>query len=457
MKMNSVKRKKPAAGHKSGFNLPGIESFKLENGLPVYFVCKDTLPVMNMSLVLDAGSKYDPQNKKGLSNLLAMMVDEGAGEYNALQLSDQFEIIGANFSVSCDQDSMYLSLQALADEFERGTELFSLVVCDPHLDEKDFEREKRKITTRILQKRDDIEEIANDVFEFKLLGENNPYSSPTIGYQKDIDSITVEELREHFRSIIDPSNGFLVVVGSYDEERLKKALNKYFSRWKIKDLNKRVINTETTFSPGLYIVNKQDSVQSEIRTGLISFGRNEYDYFSRSILNLILGGQFTSRLNLNLREKRGFTYGIHSRFVYLKSAGYFYTSTSVSSENTGPALREIFKEIKNIKEGVTSKELEFAKSSLIRKFPSGFETNRQIASNIIGQIIHSLPEDYFKKYIEKIKQVTREQVIKAAADNLIPDKLTTVVAGNKEKIIGQLKEIYPGEITELDAGGRILS
>ncbi len=457
MKMNSVKRKKPAAGHKSGFNLPGIESFKLENGLPVYFVCKDTLPVMNMSLVLDAGSKYDPQNKKGLSNLLAMMVDEGAGEYNALQLSDQFEIIGANFSVSCDQDSMYLSLQALADEFERGTELFSLVVCDPHLNEKDFEREKRKITTRILQKRDDIEEIANDVFEFKLLGENNPYSSPTIGYQKDIDSITVEELREHFRSIIDPSNGFLVVVGSYDEERLKKALNKYFSRWKIKDLNKRVINTETTFSPGLYIVNKQDSVQSEIRTGLISFGRNEYDYFSRSILNLILGGQFTSRLNLNLREKRGFTYGIHSRFVYLKSAGYFYTSTSVSSENTGPALREIFKEIKNIKEGVTSKELEFAKSSLIRKFPSGFETNRQIASNIIGQIIHSLPEDYFKKYIEKIKQVTREQVIKAAADNLIPDKLTTVVAGNKEKIIGQLKEIYPGEITELDAGGRILS
>ena len=453
----SVNRKKPAAGRKSGFNLPGINIFKLENGLQVYFVHKDTLPVMNMNLVFDAGSKYDPQGKKGLSNLLAMVVDEGAGEYNALQLSDQFEMIGANFSVSCDQDSMYLSLQVLADEFERGTELFASVLSDPHLDEQDFEREKRKITTRILQNRDDIEEIANGVFEFKLFGETNPYASPSMGYQEDIDSITIAEIRDYFRNIIDPSNAFLVVVGSYSEGNLKKSLDKYFSRWKSNGSNKPVINTEASVSPGLYIVDKKDSVQSEIRTGLISFGRNEYDFFSRSILNLILGGQFTSRLNLNLREKRGFTYGIYSRFIYLRSTAYFFTTTSVSSENTGPALAEIFKEIKNIRKGVTGKELEFAKSSLTRKFPSGFETNRQIASNIIGQIIHSLPEDYFKKYTENVKQVTHEQVIKAAADNLFPDKLTTVIAGNKEKIFGQLKEVYPGEITELNTAGKIIS
>lgn len=457
MNSETIRRKKPVPRRKSEFNLPGINSFELENGLPVYFVRKDTLPVMNMSLVLDAGSKYDPQGKKGLSNLLSMVVDEGAGEYDALQLSDQFEVIGANFSVSCDQDSIYLSLQALAEEFERGAELFSAVVTSPHLDKEDFDREKRKITTRILQNRDDIEEIANQVFEFKLFGVDNPYASPTIGYQKDIDSITAVELRDYFESKFDPSNAFLAVVGSYDEVRLREILNKYFSNWKSEGLNKSEIDSAAIVSPGLYIVNKQDSVQSEIRTGLICYKRNEYDFFSRSILNIILGGQFTSRLNLNLREKRGFTYGIYSRFIYLKSGAYFFTSTSVSSENTGAALGEILKEIKNIRNGVTAKELEFAKSSLIRKFPSGFETNGQIASGIIGQIIHSLPQDYFRKYPENIKQVTRDQVKQAAADNLFADKLTTVIAGNKEKIINQLKEIYPGNITELDARGRILS
>ncbi len=458
MKINSetIRRKKPVPGRKTNFNLPGISTFELENGLQVHFVFKDTLPVMSMSLVLDAGSKFDPQGKKGLSNLLAMVMDEGAGEYNSLQLSDQFEIIGANFSISCDQDSFYLSLQVLADEFERGTELFSSIVTDPHLDEKDFEREKNKVLTRILQNRDDAEEIANEVFEFKLFGENNSYAPPSIGYQEDIESITVTELKDLYRKNIDPSNAFLVVVGSYKEEDLKDILNKYLSGWKSAGLNKLVINTDTSVCPGLYIVDKKDSVQSEIRTGLICYGRREYDFYSRSILNLILGGQFISRLNLNLREKKGFTYGIYSRFIYLKSAGYFFTTTSVSSENTGAALYEILEEIKKIRNGVTRKELNFARSSLIRKFPSGFETYRQIASNIIGQIIHSLPEDYFKQYPERIKKVTQDEVNKAAKDNLFPDKLTSVIAGNKEKIISHLKEIYPGEIKELDSNGRNL-
>ncbi len=459
MKMNSetVRRKKPVRGSTTEFNLPAISSFKLENGLQVHFVHKDTLPLVSMSLVLDAGSKYDPQGKKGLSNLLAMVMDEGAGVYDSLQLSDQFEIIGANFSISCDQDSFYLSLQVLADEFERGTELFSAIVADPHLDERDFEREKRKVLTRILQNRDEAEEIANEAFEFRLFGEDNSYAPPSIGFQEDIESITVTELKDLYRQTINPSNSFLVIVGSYKEGNLRDTLNKYLSGWKSTVSNKTVINTNTSVRPGLFIVDKKDSVQSEIRTGLICYNRNEYDFYSRSVLNLILGGQFISRLNLNLREKRGFTYGIYSRFIYLKSAGYFFTTTSVSSENTGAALYEILEEIKKIRNGVNKNELNFAKSSLIRKFPSGFETNRQIASNIIGQIIHSLPEDYFKQYRERIKKVTQEGVKNAANDNLFPDKLITIIAGNKEKIIDQLRKIYPGELTELDSNGRILS
>ena len=456
MSLEVIRNKKPPRLRKIKFNLPEVIKFKLDNNLQVYFIQKSTLPLLSMSLVTEAGSKYDPAGKKGLTNLLAMAVDEGAGDYDSLQLSDQFEILGASFSISCDQDSVYFSLQVLKDEFERGLELFSTILIDSHLYEADLSREKRKIKTRILQTSDEADEIANEVFEYKLFGNNNPYAYPTIGYSDDIDSISLQDIKDFYNHFIVPENSFLVVTGDYETESLKNILNKYFRTWSRSSITKPRITNADIEQPGLYIIDKKDSVQSEIRTGLISYKRNDYDFYARSILNLILGGQFSSRLNLNLREHKGFTYGVYSRFIYLMSSAYLFVSTSVSSENTGAALTEIFKEIKKIRNGITKKELEFAKSSLIRKFPSSFESYRQIASNVIGQIIHTMPEDYFETYIDEIKKVTRERIIKAAEDNLFPDKLTTVIVGSKEKTAAQLKDIYNGEIIELDEKGSSL-
>jgi zinc protease len=445
---------KPSELKKIEFKLPAVSNFELNNSLQVYFVQKSTLPVVNITLVSDAGSRFDPEGKKGLSNLLSMVIDEGAGEYDSLQLSDQFEVLGANFNVGCDQDSIYFSLQILKDEFEKGIELFTTIIADPHLDEEDFNREKRKITTRILQSIDDADEIANEVFEYKVFGDKNSYAYPTIGYEHDINNISIKDIKEYYHNIINPSGAFLIVVGDFEEEKLKNVLNKHFIKWENASPQIPLVSFDTAFSQGLYIVDRKGSVQSEIRTGLISYKRNEYDYFSRSILNLILGGQFSSRLNLNLRENKGFTYGIYSRFIYLKYSAYFFVSTSVASENTGSALNEIFGEIDRIRKGVTKKELDFAKSSLIRKFPSGFESYRQIALNILGQIVHSLPADYFNTYLDEIKKVKTERVFRAAQDNLDTDRLTTVIVGNKDSILEQLKNVYTGKITVLNGNGK---
>lgn len=456
MSSETIRNKKPPQLKRIKFILPKVTPFKLDNGLQVYFVRKNTLPFIKMSLIADAGSKYDLKGKKGLSNLLAMVIDEGAGEYDALQLSDQFEILGAHFNIGCDQDSLYLSLQILKDEFEKGLDLFTSIITDSHLAEKDFHREKRKVRTRILQKRDDAEEIANEVYEYVVFGDRNAYAYPTIGYENDIDLVSLQDLTNHYKNILVPSNSFLIIVGDNDAENLKVILNKYFLEWKNTPLNKPSISFHSTVRPGLYLIDKKDSVQSEIRAGFLSFKRSEYDFYARSILNLILGGQFSSRLNLNLREKKGITYGAYSRFIYLKSSAYYYATTSVSSENTGAAIIEIQNEIKKIRDGVTKKELEFAKSSLIRKFPSGFESYRQIASNIIGLIIHSLPVDYFETYTDEIRKVTLERVIKAAEDNLHPDKLAVIIVGNKEKIKDQIKGIHPSKFVELDEKGNEL-
>jgi len=449
-----IKRnEKPPHSETLKFHLPQIDTFNLENGLEVFFVQKKTLPFLYMNLVVDAGSKYDPQGKKGLANLFARMADEGAAEYDSLALSDEFDIIGANFSINCNQDSIYVSLQVLQEEFERGLELFTKVILDPHLHQIDFDREKRKVSTRIMQIQDDADEIANQVFEYKIFGNLNPYAFPTIGYEKDVDIISINDIREYYKNNLMPEHSFLVVVGDYAADKLRQVLNNGFIKWKRSSISAADLSFKTSLAPGLYFVNKKDSVQSELRTGLISFKRNEYDYYARSILNTIFGGQFSSRINLNLRENKGFTYGAFSRFIYFKSSAYFYISTSVGIENTAVSINEIINEIEKIRSGITKEELEFAKSSLIRKFPANFESHRQIAANIIGQVIHSLPDNYFEKYIDEINNVTMERINKAAEDNLNPDNLITIVVGDTSKLKEQLKQFHPKVLNELDIHG----
>ena len=198
----------------------------------------------------------------------------------------------------------------------------------------------------------------------------------------------------------------------------------------------------------------QRKVQSEIRVGHLSTKRNEEDYYSRLILNTILGGQFSSRINLNLREKKGYTYGAHSRFNYFKESAYFYVSTSVGIENTANAIAEIFNELNGIQGGVTPDELEFAKSSIIRKFPSNFESNKQIASNLIGMVIHSLPEEYFNNYVVNVKSINIGDVNSAAAKFILPEKSVTVIVGDKAKLTGQLKD-FDIEIIETGINGEL--
>jgi zinc protease len=168
------------------------------------------------------------------------------------------------------------------------------------------------------------------------------------------------------------------------------------------------------------------------------------------MLNTILGGQFTSRINLNLREKHGYTYGAGSNFNYFKNNAYFAVSTSVGIENTANALSEIFKEVEGLSDGITDKELEFAKSSIIRKFPLNFETYGQIASNFIGKVIYDLPEDYFDSYFDNINSVTIEDVNNAAANNISPKQATTVLVGDKSKIVSQLDDLHLGDVVVVE-------
>jgi zinc protease len=448
--MKLDRSKKPSASIELSFMLPEVENFKLDNGLDVIFVKRSHLPILRLNLVVNCGTRTDPIHKKGLANLFTLMIDEGADEYNGLELMDEFDILGTNFDLSCNNDGVYVGLRTLSENADRSIELFSKVVTKPHFDDISFAREKRKVLTRMIQLKDDPEEIASSAFEYIVLGKEDPYSYPIIGYEDDINNISIEDIKSFYKSYFVPNNSALIAVGDISKEELAEKLNRYLGNWKPKALDIESYKSSIKESPGIFLIHKEDSVQSEIRIGHISEKRDEHDYFQRTLLNNILGGQFSSRINLNLREDKGYTYGAFSRFNYFKECAFFYASTSVGIENTGNAVKEIIKELNLVREGVTEKELEFAQLSTIGKYPANFETNQQIAHNLTTKYLYDLPNDYFQTYLERIRDVSIEQVNKTAKDHIHTDKLVILVVGDREKLITQLKGITTDKITELD-------
>jgi zinc protease len=451
------RNKPPVPADELSFTLPEINQFKIENGLRVLFIQKTKLPVLQINFLFDAGSKFDPAGKRGLSNLLAMLIDEGAGSYDALQLSDEFDMLGSHFNVHSSEDNIYFTLQTLSENFHRSLELLAGVLTSPHLNEKEFDREKRKVIVRLIQLKDETDEIADLVFDYLVFGKENPYAAPIIGYENDIKNISLEDVKNFYSGFIRPNNAAVIAVGDISRQSLEAELNSLFKNWKPGAAKNISAQASREKKIKLFIVDKKDAVQSEIRIGHLASNRNEDDYYSKTILNMILGGQFTSRINLNLRERKGYTYGANSRFGYFKESAYFYVTTSVNTGNTAGAVKEIFNELRGIRNGITNEELDFAKSSLIRKFPSSFETNNQVASSLTGMVIHSLSENYFNTYLGKIKSVGLADVNDIALKSIFPEEAFVVVVGDKEKIKSQLEDAAGTEMIEVDFMGNQLN
>ena len=448
--MTIDRSKRPLSDEKINFIVPVVQKFSLQNGLKIYFSEKNDLPIVRINFLVNCGSKSDPENLKGLNNLLAMCIDEGAGNFNALQLADEFEMLGAQFSVSSDNDITVISLQVLSEYFIRALKLLVSVISEPQLAETDFNREKNKVLARLQQVKTEPDYLAEISFQYLLFGSNSPYAYPGLGIEQTVPNIHVESMRNIYQMRFSPFNSSLVVVGNIDSKSLQKELSDAFGNWNVESAFKESLLNLGKSGRKVFIINKKNAVQTEIRTGHLTSKRNPFDFFQKQIINLVLGGQFSSRLNLNLREKNGYTYGVNSRFNYLQEAGYFAVSTSVDVENTINALKEINAEIIRIKEGITRDEINFAKSSLTKRFPANFETYRQIAGNISSKIIHNLPDDYFETYIERVNSVSLDDINKITINSIHPEELITVLVGDSNRILGQINKDEFGEIFVLN-------
>ena len=444
------------------FTLPRIERRKLSNGLEVLIVNHQELPVVSMNLILKTGAAADPSERAGLASLTAALIDEGTKTRNALEISNQLAAIGSRLGTGADWDLSGVQLLTLSRHLDRALEIFADVVTNPSFPESELKLQRDTRLTTLLQRKDDANSIAGVVYASLLYGRNHPYGHSLIGDEASVRAITNDEIKRFYETYYRPNNAALIVVGDVQTNTLIPRLERAFANWKGADVPAVNIPQPQARDRGvIYLVDKPGAAQSVIAIGQTGPPRSTPDYFPLVVLNTLLGGQFTSRVNMNLREEKGYTYGARTSFDYRRAAGPFAASAGVQTAVTKESVIEFLKELNGVRgeRPITPAELEFSRQAIIRGFPRSFETPEQISSRLTDIVLYGLPDNYFNNYIARVQAVTLADVVRVANRYLDPSKMAILVVGDRKVIEPSLRSLdgVGSTLTLVDPEGRIIS
>jgi predicted Zn-dependent peptidase len=429
--------KPPGLGAAPQLHLPAIQRNTLSNGLAVWLVESHEVPLVQVNLVVKAGSADDPADKFGLASLTAAMLDEGAGTRSALDLADEIEFLGANLATTASFDASAVRLNVPVARLQAALPLMADVALRPTFPQAELDRLRQERLTALLQARDDPAQVAPVAFARTVFGPSHRYGIGAAGTEATLKGFTVADLRGFHTARYRPENATLVVVGDVTAATLVPQLEKQFGAWKAAGpVAPRVpVPTAAQLTAGqITIVDMPGAAQSQIRIGWVGVSRATRDYFTLQVLNTILGGSFTSRLNQNLREEHGYTYGASSRFDMRLSAGAFQAGAGVQTDKTTESLTEFFKELNAIRQPIGAEELAKAKNYVALGFPGEFETLGDLSAHLEELLIYGLPDSYFNEYVSNIQKVTSAAVQQAAATYIDPAKMAVVVVGDRKVI-----------------------
>ena len=440
--------KAPVPGAAPTLTLPPIQKRALTNGLPVWIVEMHEVPVANVTLIIKAGAGDDPAGRYGLANFTAAMLDEGAGTRNALQLADAIDYLGASLSTGSSFDMSSVRLQAPVSKLDDALPLMADVALRPAFSDTEVERLRKERMTSLMQTRDNAGALATAAFGRLVFGPRHRYGTPGLGNQASNSEMSASDLKAFYASYYQPQNAHLLVVGDVTPAAMLPKLERAFGGWK-----NGAAPPKTTVSPAaqhgprqIYLVDKPGAAQSQIRIGWMGVARSTADYYVLDVLNTILGGSFTSRLNQNLREEHGYAYGASSSFDMRLSAGPFTAGAGVQSDKTVESLREFFKELDGMHQPVPADELARAKNYEALGFPAAFETTAGMAGNLVELVVYGLPESFFADYVPKIQAVTAADVRRAANEYLQTDRFAVVVVGDLAKIEKPIRDAGLGPV-----------
>lgn len=450
--------KVPATGLSPKLMLPSFEERILSNGLKVIIAEHHELPLVQVNLIIHTGWTADPTNKPGVSSLTSDLQDEGTKNRTALEISQDLKALGASMRTSSSFDASYMSLNTLKKHLSKSLEIFTDVLLNPTFLDAELERIKKEYLAQILQEKRQPFTASFKNFLRTLYGKDHPYGQPYTGTgtEESIKSITNKDLKQFYETYFYPNNATLIVVGDVTADEIMPVLEKPLKNWKKQEvltvdipLLKRIEVNQ------VYLIDKPDAPQSVIVTGHFGLLRNSPDYYKVQVMNTILGGKFTSRLNMNLREDKGYTYGAGSFFMYLKGMGPFLGYTQVHTQYTKETLVEMLKEYRGVagEIPISEDELSETKKYVTLRYPREFETISQIAGKLGEIVTYDLPKDYFNQYVQAIDKVSAVDVIEAAKKYIHPDNMLFVIVGDVETIEPGIRELNLGEIHYLDLDG----
>lgn len=440
----------PELGPPPRLELPPIHELRLSNGLPVMLLEKHTVPLVQVNLLVNAGTVDETRELAGLASMTADMMDEGAGERDALELADAIDFLGASLSVSSGTHTTRVALHTPLSKLERALPIMADVVLRPTFPRDELERKRKSRLTSLLQAHDEPNAIASVAFDRALYGDRHPYGWPDVGDEQSIRSFTVDDLREFHTTHFRPNNATLIVVGDVSVEGILPLLEESFGAWERGDVPERSWpDPEQVDRRQVLLVDKPGAAQSVIRIGRIGVKRRTEDYYAIRVMNTILGGSFTSRLNQNLREDKGYTYGARSSFSFRPMPGPFMAGAAVQTDVTKEALQEFFNELRGILEPVPEAELEGAKNYLAFGFPRGFESVSQIARQLEELVRYDLPHETLTAFVDRVLEVTGDDVLRVARRYVEPERVEIIVVGDRSKIEQGIRELDLGPVRAL--------
>jgi predicted Zn-dependent peptidase len=445
--------KPPALGPAPSLTLPPIVKRTLTNGLPVWIVEMHKVPLVDVTLLVKSGASADPAGKIGVANVTADMLDEGAGMRSALDIADAIAFLGGSLGTGNDWDSSIVRLHLPVANLDEGLSVMSDVALRPTFAPAEFDRVKKTRLTGILQGRDNASTLAALAFAKVLYGDAHRYGAPIGGTEASVTAMTAADVKAFHAKVYQPANAQLIVVGDVTAASILPKLEQQFGTWKnTGPVPKVTLPPPPPAAPRMiYLVDKPGAAQSQIRIGQVGVARSTPDYFTLDVVNTILGGSFTSRLNQNLREVHGYAYGASSSFSMRRSAGPFTAAAGVQTDKTTESLREFFTELSNIQE-LPAADLERGKNYEALGFPQGFETLSGMASQLTTLGVYDLPATYFNDYVPMIQAVTLTTAEAAARKYIVPDKFAIVVVGDLSKIEKRIRDanFAPVKILSVD-------
>ena len=439
-----------------------FERGSLSNGLELIVAPRTSIPTINMSLSFDAGFASDQFGEPGTSSLAMAMLDEGTKRRTALQISDELDRISATISAQSSLDSSTVTLDTLSENVDKALDLYADVVLNPAFHEADLERLRKQRLAQIRQEKNQPVSMALRTFPKLLFGEGHAYSMPLTGSgtEESVSRITRKSLLDYHRTWLKPNNATMIIVGDTTMAEIKPKLEKLFARWKPANVPiKNIASVPVSAGQRVFLIDRPGSEQSIIFAGNVAPPTGDVNEIALETMNEIIGGSFTSRINMNLREDKSWAYGARTLIQDAEGQRPFFAYAPVQTDKTMESMAEIKRELSEYLSSnpATDEEVAKVQDKNTLSLPGRWETNAAVLRDIGEIVTYDLPDNYWDTYAESVRSLSLKQITDVAGQAIKPDNLTWVVVGDREKIESRIRELELGEITQIDADGNIVS